>query len=121
MATSQELAFQYAQDIENALARDNFNPSTRINSHSFKFSKTYQAILDTRRSIDNLVYTSNNLPLSKADKELIYSLIVRELNNNNRRFSTYSSVRKSILVEAASNDHLTDLGDTIETILRGND
>ena len=119
MATSQELAFQYAQDIENALARDNFNPSTRINSHSFKFSKTYQAILDTRRSIDNLVYTSNNQPLSKADKELIYSLIVRELNNN-RRFSTYSSVRKSILFEAASNDHLTDLGDTIETILRGN-
>lgn len=119
MATFQELASQYAQDIENALARDNFNPSTRINNYSFKFSKTYQAILDTRRSIDTLVYTSNNQLLSKADKELIYSLIIRELNNN-RRFSTYSSIRKSVIFEAASNDHLTDLGDTIEAILRGN-
>ncbi len=112
MATINELARQYAERISKAIAEDGFSRGTEISASVLRASKTIRAIKSVKTEIDELTYTETIKPISETDKGKIVAGIQKELRLPTQR-------QMEIILEAASNDDLSDLADEIENILRG--
>jgi len=112
MATFNELAKRYAQRILDAIAQDGFSEYTTITASALRASKTVQEIKTVKRNIDGLVYTETEKPISESDKTRIIIEIQKELHLPSQR-------QMELVLEAASNDDLSDLADEIENILKG--
>lgn len=112
MASFQELAQGYAKRIKQAITSDNFN-RFRILTQDLRYSKTLREAKAIKSEIDSLVYSESNKPIGEDDKRKIIELIDQELGLVRKSQKGYH------LVEAASNDDLSDLADEIENILGG--
>lgn len=119
MPSIQDFSLQYARRIENALNKDNFVRGSKVRRTTFNSSYTHQEILNIRNEINGLFYEGSSRLISVEDKRKIIDGIIQSLQFNNN-FPIYESVRKSVSFECASNDHFSDLGNTIEQILRDN-
>jgi len=118
MPTIQEFSLRYARRIEKALQQDNFIKGSKVRRILFNNSDTYQEILKIRQEISNLRYEGSNNLISEKDQKAIIEGIIKALNFN-KSFPIYDSIHESVSVECASNDHFSELGDTVSTILRG--
>lgn len=119
MASIQDFSLRYAKRIEEALQQDNFIRGSKVSRISFNGSDTYQEILKIRQDISNLKYENSSNLISEEDQKAIIEGIIEALNFE-KSFPIYDSLHESVSVECASNDHFSDLGNTIEQILRDN-
>ena len=114
MPTYEDFYKQYARRILQALERDGFSPYSRVTTAQLRGSSTLSELKAIKREIDGLVYEGTSNKLSIQDRNRIYRGLSEELR--------LPTLQKSIeLCEAASNDDLTDLVDTIDNILKGKD
>lgn len=120
MATKQELIRDYARRIEQALAKDNFTPKRKISNFVFTTSFTYQELIRIKKSINNLEFTATKNPVDQKTKDEIIDGVLTQLHDKISQYPLYDSLNERVSVESASNDHFSDLGDTIEQILRDN-
>lgn len=112
MPTYDDFSKKYAKQILEAFQRDGFTAYTKVSTQSLRGSSTVAALKSIKQEIDTLVYEGTSTRLSIADKNRIYEGLSLELR--------LPSLQKSIsLCEAASNDDLTDLVDTVDNILKG--
>ena len=113
MTTFNELAKQYAQRIQIALAKDGFSKFSRITASVLRRSATIQETKSVKQDIEELVYIETKEPLTKTDKQGIIIEIHQEL---------YVPLRRPGLIrllEEASDDDLFDIAGEIANILKG--
>ncbi len=114
MATYEDFYKQYAKRILAAIGKDGFSPYSRITASQLRGSNTLSELKSIKQAIDGLVYEGTDNHLSTEDRNRIYRGLSQALR--------LPTLQKSIdLCEAASNDDLTDLVDTIDNILKGKD
>lgn len=112
MPSFDDFSKKYARQILEAFHRDGFTVYTRISVQNLRGSNTVSVLKSIKQEIDSLVYEGSTTTLSIADKNKIYEGLSRELR--------LPSLQKSAeFCEAASNDDLTDLVDTVDNILKG--
>ena len=112
MATLNELSQQYTRRISEAIAKDGFTKYSKVTTASLSSSSTLRELKNIKHHIDSLVYTGTQDRLSETDKNIIIEGIRQELNLPSQR-------QMKVILEAASNDDLSDLTDEIENILKG--
>lgn len=111
MPTYSDFSQLYARRILAAIQEDGLAFKDRVSEADLVDSNTLQILKSVKREIDSIVYEGTKNRLSRQDRERIYRGISQELH--------LPTLQKSIdLCEAASNDDLTDLVDTIDNILK---
>lgn len=118
MPSIQDFSLIYARRIEEALKQDAFRRSSNIRRISFHSSNVYRETLKIREEIKALVYEGSGYLISEADQRAIIEQTIQALNLY-QTFPVYDSLQKNVKVECASNDHFSELGDTVSVILRG--